>query len=209
MTADSARTDPKGSVLVGLDGEMSGTGLHKGHKLIQAGLAVRVNGQMATFSSLIGWDDTELAWDLEAFRVHGIERDRVLHAPAAAQVDHAANTFLRNVVGPLEGRTLLSVGFNVGAFDHPFFRRTLPATMQTMSRRCIDLNSVCFALDGWGGANRSWQWWKNEACAWAGEQLERNGQAGGPHDAAWDAAQALYVLEFLRTQIHASGQSAG
>jgi hypothetical protein len=197
--------DPRRTVLIGLDGEMSGTALSEGHRLIQAGLALRSGGTVTIFSSLVGWDDDQLVWDERAYDVHRIERERVLDAPRPDEVDAQADAFITATVGELGNRTLISVGFNVAAFDHPFFRATLPKTMRRVSRRAIDLNSLCFALDGWGGDRqvpRSWERWKKDASAWADEQLAADGQAGAPHDAGWDAGRALYALEFLRTQIH-------
>lgn len=203
---NTATADPKGTVLVGLDGEMSGTDLTAGHRLIQAGLAVRAEDGIHLFSSLIGWSEPDLTWDSEAQAVHQIERAAVLAAPSPLEVDAAAAAFLHEATGELGGRTLISVGFNVAAFDHPFFRATLPETMRNVSRRAIELNSLCFALDGLrdgSGRVRSWQRWKEDACAWADERLAADGAAGGPHDAGWDAGRALYVLEYLRGHIHA------
>jgi hypothetical protein len=196
---------PKRTALVGLDGEMSGTELSQGHRLIQAGLAVRCEDGVRVFASLIGWDEDTLVWDEDAYAVHRIERAAVLAAPRPPQVDAVACDFLDRTVGPLDGRTLVSVGFNVAAFDHPFFRATLPNTMRSVSRRAIDLNALCFALDGSPGprgTSISWGRWKKHAAAWADERMAAEGHPGGPHDAGWDAGRALYALEYLRTRIH-------
>lgn len=211
MDVPAAQKNPRRTILIGLDGEMSGSELSAGHRLIQAGIAVRDGEQIRVFSSLIGWPDEQLIWDEEAYQIHYIERQRILDGPAPATVDQAAQTFLNAAVGEHKGLALVTVGFNVAAFDHPFFRAALPGLMGRMSRRAIDLNTVCFALDGWSGdraRDRSWQRWKKDACAWADEQMLAAGHTEGRHDAGYDAGQALYVLEFLRSQIHASSHPA-
>ncbi len=207
--------DPARVRLVGLDGEMSAASLADGGRLIQAGLALRSGSGVEVFSSLIGWADAPMLWEDRAAAVHGIERRRLDDAPAPHEVDRAASAFLteRALAGPREEGvprvTLVTVGFNVAAFDHPFFRHALPLTTSLLSRRAVDLNALCFALDGWDpdpkvASPRTWSGWKRTSKRYANARLAAEGHAGGEHDAGWDAAQALYVLEYLRAHIHAS-----
>jgi hypothetical protein len=111
---------------------------------------------------------------------------------------------------PRQTRTrLVTVGFNVAAFDHPFFRHALPHTTSLISRRAVDLNALCFALDGWDPnpnitTPRTWTGWKRSAKRYANARLTTEGHPGADHDAGWDAAQALYALEYLRAHIHVS-----
>jgi hypothetical protein len=196
---------PDGDLIVtGLDCETSGSDLAAGHRLIQAGLAVLVDGRPDIFSSTVGWpldswDDTN--WSEAAGAVHRISRTTLAHSPTPDEVDLQAESWLLSH-GAVPGRRLvLSVGFNVGSFDHPFFGRYLPRTRALVTHRHVDLNSVCFTLDGWSpeGEPRSWLEWKELAKTHAAAELRHYGAAA--HDAGYDAAEALLSWRWLRDQI--------
>lgn len=208
---DTAEEEGTDIIMLGLDGEMSSADLATGGRLIQAGFALFVNGEVETFTSKIGypldsWDET--TWSARASIVHNITREELAKAPLAAEVDAAAHAWLL-ARGATEGqRTLISIGFNVGVFDHPFFRKYLPFTMSLVSRRNIDLNPLCFTLAGWdpnpSNSVRDWAGWKSSLKDYADAHLTQLGQAGQPHDAGWDAAQALIGWKWIQGSIHAS-----
>ncbi len=190
-------------MLVGLDGEMSAAELEDGGRLIQAGFAMRTSSGVEVFEALIAWGD-EMLWDPRAAAVHGIEEDAVRNAMAPAEVDEAAYSWLMER-GAVEGRRqMIAVGFNVGAFDLPFFRQALPRTMTLISRRSLDLNAVCFTLDGWdprSDDSRSWAGWKRSAKKAATRVIEDAGVSGSEHSAGYDAALAIGCVEYLRREI--------
>ena len=178
-------------VLVGLDGEMSAAELEDGGRLIQAGFAMRTAQGVEVFEATIAWGD-EMLWDPRAAVVHGIAEDAVRSARTPAEVDDAAYAWLMER-GGIEGRRqMIAVGFNVGAFDLPFFRQAMPRTMSLISRRSLDLNAVCFAFDGWdprSDVSRSIQ------------SLNEAGVVGSEHSAGYDAALAIGCIEYLRREV--------
>lgn len=191
-------------VVVGLDCETSGSELSSGHRLIQAGLAAHDGASVEIFSSLVGWPADSWSgneWSLEAEAVHRISRERLADAPPAEIVDADAAAWLLARGGRSHFRRILTVGFNVGAFDHPFFARYLPRTRGLITHRHIDLNSVCFTLHGrpHNGRSHTWQEWKEAAKQAAAAQLSH---VGGAHDAGYDAAEALLAWVWLREQIN-------
>ena len=189
-------------VVIGLDGEMSSAELDQGGRLIQAGLAVRVDGRLEVFSELIGWD--ELEWSEEAAAVHGIDRADIAAASRSEEVDQRVYEWLLARGGRAKRRRLVATGFNVAGFDLPFFRHALPRTMALVSRRSVDLNAVCMTLGGWAtptGPTRTWTGWKDGLKSAADAEIARLGISGHAHDAGYDAAQALLGWEWLRAEI--------
>ncbi len=189
-------------IVIGLDGEMSASSRDDGGKLIQAGFAAATSAGIDVFSSLIRMDGG--LWAEQAAAVHQIPRAELSDAPAAPTVDEHAASWMRGHGGRGDRRHLVPVGFNVGAFDLPFFLDTLPATMSYVSRRTIDLNAVCFFLDGSHcparGEALDWRGWKAAGREFAAERLDTLGVAAGPHDAGWDAAEALVCYDWMRSQ---------
>ena len=119
---------------------------------IQAGFAMMVAGRVEVFTSKIGspldsWDKG--SWSEKAFSIHNITKEELALAPTAREVDLLAYQWLIDRGATAGERALVSIGFNVAAFDHPFFRKYLPKTMSLISRRAVELNSVCFTLAGW------------------------------------------------------------
>lgn len=189
--------------MVGLDGEMSGSELADGCRLIQAGLAVQTATGTDVFCELISWP--EMLWQDRAASVHGLSREAVDAARPAEEVDEAAFRWLL-AHGAKDGeRSVISVGFNVGAFDHPFFRHALPRTMSLVSRRTVDLNAVCFTLDGWDphwqNEPRDWAGWKRSMKAAAVKRLATDGIVGDEHDAGFDAALALHSWLWFKEEL--------
>lgn len=194
----------------GLDGEMSAADLAAGGRLIQIGLAAHLGPDgtpdpaPAVFSSLVN-PGPDLAWDDRAAAVHGYALADVHAAPPAADVDAAACSWLaaHALAGERRG---IAVGFNVGAFDLPHLAAVLPRTARLFSRRTIDLNALCFTLDGlpYGGASApSWSGWKRMATTYAEREIAASAaHAQSAHDAGYDALLHLHAWRFLRAAAH-------
>ena len=192
-------------LIVGCDGEMSSPDLHDGGRLIQAGFAaIDDTGTTQVFSELISWPD--MTWSDRASAVHRLAREDVDAAAPAHEVDVTAANWLTSMGATPQRRHVLTCGFNVAGFDHPFFAHALPDTYRLLSRRTIDLNAICFTLDGWDpnplNDPRDWAGWKKSAVAHAKEALTAHGVTGREHDAGYDAAIALHAFIWLRTQVH-------
>ena len=191
-------------MVVGLDCETSTASLRDGGRLIQARLAVASTSGVETLCALVAWPS--LSWDPASEQVHGISRDSLEGAAGADQVDELCRQWLLAHGADEDTPNVLTVGFNVGSFDHPFFSHALPRTMELVTHRTLELNSVLLSLDGLaprGGEPRSWQEWKRHAKAHAAGWLESVGVVGREHDAGYDAALALGVAHWLRTQMRA------
>jgi len=188
------------ALLIGLDGEMSDSDLDKGAVLIQIGVCDEYGN---TFESLIGhdegWYQTEQASD-----VHKIPDEDILLAQRSHQVDQRLYRWLQlrledaRARGESTGlRPFVPVGWNVGNFDMPFVRRFLPEASSLISRRSLDLNSLCYAFEDsrvtYQGERLSFSKWKNKAHDYAGEALGDSNW----HDALFDAQAALEAYNFL------------
>lgn len=172
---------------VGLDGEMSGTEVNEGARLIQIGLA------LPNRSSYVAYiNPGDLLWDEESAAVHKIERSALPSFENAGQVDQNAFDFLVGQgADPKRRNKTVPVGWNVGAFDMPFVRESLPKTNSLFSRRTVDLNALCFALDGKNDLN--FESWKKRSKEYA---IEKIGYENA-HDAGWDARMSLLCFEYL------------
>ena len=188
------------SIFCGFDGEMSGADLEGGCALIQIGAAIRIDGQVQTFCSDIsptpgppGW------WQPKAAQVHGLTLERLAAAPTASQVDDQLYDWLVAAgADPSRRARLLPVGFNVMAFDMPFVKKFLPRSYSLFSRRGIDLNALCFALAqaDQSSSARSADGYKRLMKQTVDPVVSQlNDQ--GPHNAGFDAAQALLGFEWI------------
>lgn len=172
---------------VGLDGEMSSSDLDRGGRLLQIGLAL-TNG--ASYSAMI--NPGEMLWDEEAVAVPGISRSDLPSDVNSNEVDMNAYGFMISQgTNPKRRTKTVPVGWNVGAFDMPFVRETLPMTYSLFSRRTVDLNALCFALDG--AKNLNFESWKKRSKEYA---IEKIGYEDA-HDAGWDAKMSLHCFEYL------------
>jgi hypothetical protein len=92
------------------------------------------------------------------------------------------------------------VGFNVGSFDLPFLKQSLPILASRLSRRVVDLNSIIFSMSD---TNAKFEKIKADAKDYAFEKM--NGMFDGfknrQHDAEYDAVMSLYCFEYLRAVI--------
>ena len=181
---------------IGLDGEMSGTDINAGHKLIQIGLAKIVDGDMISTSSLL--NPGEMLWSLEAEKVHQFSQETIKADGAEPLViDQELADWVS--LNPDRQRTI-AVGFNVGSFDMPFVSATLPKLRSRLSRRTVDLNSILFAMSDTDG---QFQKIKAKSKDYAIEKMSGmfEGFKDRQHDAEYDAVMALYCFEYLRSVI--------
>lgn len=191
-----------GHLWIGLDGEMTGPEISEGHVLIQIGASI----EGETFVSDIGWPAgypyTEIAME-----VNGIPHERIWetykHGLTADRTDQGLRSWLLDHGASEDKKVLVPVGFNVGSFDMPFVRKFLPESYKLFSRRALDLNALCFGMEGllYGGSTPLWTGWKRMAKGWADMVLAANDsgdQDWRPHNAGYDAAQAVECLNFLR-----------
>lgn len=181
-------------MFVGLDGEMSGTELSEGARLIQIGLAL----DNAAYTANI--NPGELSWDPEAEAVHKIPRESLPSEPNADVTDANAYSFLVSLgADPKRRNNTIAVGWNVGSFDMPFVKETLPQLNSLFSRRTVDLNALCFALDGKeeNGMRVNAETWKKRSKEYA---IEKIGYEDA-HNAGWDAKMSLYCFYYLREQM--------
>ncbi len=190
----------------GLDGEMSSADFETGGRLIQIGVASHTlpDGSETVvpdyFASLI--NPGEFEWNERAAAVHGFTIEDILAAPLAADVDEALVTWLAARGVTAKHRESIPVGFNVGAFDMPHVRLVLPRTWAVFSRRTLDLNALCFTLEGlaYQGTAPKWGSWKRMASTYAERILEPFLADGSlaAHDAGYDSLLHLYAWRFLR-----------
>lgn len=184
-------------IFCGLDGEMTSSEISEGGALIQIGLSLAPD---TTFTATIGHRPGSYTADPKAMAVHGITEAAIAAAPSAAVVDAQARRWLLAHGASTAKKLVIPVGFNVGAFDMPFVKATLPGTYRLLSRRTVDLNAVCFAMDGmpYEGSTPRWTGWKRLAKRAAAQTLADVGVDAAWHDAGYDAAAALVAFEWLK-----------
>jgi len=183
---------------LGLDGEMSGT--TSSHQLIQIGLAI---GARDTLGLDVGWLAGTYRVDPESLQVNGFDHARIQQGQPPEVVDVACVAWLDLRFPGMHAKQLIPVGWNVAGFDMPFVRRDLPKLGARLSYRSVDLNAVCFALDGKVAAGtdgqvrpRSWEWWKKDVKRLALEAMGAG--VAKPHDAEWDAVVSLQAFRVLQ-----------
>jgi hypothetical protein len=188
-------------IIVGVDGEMTGTELKENHKLCQIGIAF---SHHITFESDIGWGPSAYVADPKALEVNKFTINRIETGANQIIVDKLLQAFLIGNGGSLEKRILIPVGFNVGRFDMPFIEDALPKSAALFSRRSIDLNAICFAMHKTiyaHGGYPKWSGWKKLAKTYGKNKIEELQIKGSEHNALYDAILAIFCLEFLRKAI--------
>ena len=184
----------------GVDCETSALNIEEGAGLIQIGIAARgvVNVEDTMFTgSYVNPGD--MHWDEESAAVHLINRETVTESPEPADVDEQMKRWLIDAGAHESARGQnVPVGWNVSGFDMPFIKRYLPNTYWMFSRRTVDLNALCFALDG--KFEKNWEQWKESAKDYAANAFIVNDEFR-PHDARWDAVTSLYAFEYLRNAV--------
>jgi DNA polymerase III epsilon subunit-like protein len=181
---------------IGIDGEMSGNDIDSGHELIQIGLAKYVDDEVQSIGYLI--NPGEMVWSMQAQEVHQFTKDEVeeygIHPET---VDQIVSTWANPTS---QRRDIIMVGFNVGSFDRPFIKRTLPLLYGKFSRRSVDLNSVIFSMST---TNGEFERIKQASKDYAFKKMEGmfSGFKDRQHDAEYDAVMSLYCFEYLQQLI--------
>jgi DNA polymerase III epsilon subunit-like protein len=179
---------------IGLDGEMSSADIHTGGKLIQIGMAKMQDGKMTSIASMLNPGGME--WSEEAEAVHEFTQDYIEKFgldPSIVDQD------LADWVGKgLERGNTIAVGFNVGSFDMPFVKQSLPILFSKFSRRTVDLNALIFSLSD---TDKEFQRIKANAKRYAEQQMNNmfDGFKNRQHDAEYDSVMALYCFEYIRS----------
>ena len=191
-------------VLMGVDLETTMSDPPPRGRLLQIGVCFAVVEPCkpmlsgAKFVSDVGYPDFEtMERSAEADKVHGITLERIGRAKSVWDVDRELSLFLlANGVGP---KRAIAIGWNVGGFDMPFVRFYLPMSAQRFSYRTIDLNAVCMTV----GTARSipWKTLKDKSKAYAAEWIRSSYPEVGPHDAGYDAMEAVVCWRWLVSEI--------
>lgn len=181
---------------IGLDGEMSSADIETGGKLIQIGMAKFVDGQMTSIGRML--NPGSMDWSEEAESVHQFSREYIeKNGEDPAMVDE----MLADWANPTPyRRDFVMVGFNVGSFDRPFVKQSLPILFSKFSRRSVDLNSLIFALSD---TNSKFETIKAKAKDYAFKKMEGmfDGFQNRQHDAEYDAVMSLFCFEYLQSVI--------
>lgn len=197
----------------GLDGEMSSADLSEGGRLIQIGVAAHTtsDGSEALNPEFFGaiLSPGPNTWSLIAEGVHGFTEAEIAAATPAADVDlMLVDWLVAHGADPRRRGNSIPIGFNVGAFDMPHVALVLPRASALFSRRTVDLNAICFTLDGadYDGLARRWDGWKDLASTYAARMIaslipDATTQA---HDAGYDALLHLHAWRFLRAYTRGS-----
>lgn len=209
---DWGRDKPTHFEYVGLDIESSGGPYQKPgekptfqvYQVIQIGLARLKDdsllGEMPVWmSTLIGHDESKLAWDPKAAEVHKIPREAIVNAQTkrSVEVDRMLVEWLDNQgIGKV-----VPVGFAVQGFDLPFVREYLPEFSKRVSMRGVDLNAIVFTVSAATGMG--FEQIKNAAKEYAKRMILQTTSFAEDrsHDAGFDALQALFSFDFFRRGI--------
>lgn len=178
---------------IGIDGEMSSADIETGGKLIQIGMAKLVDDEMISIGRLL--NPGIMDWSDEAEAVHLFTKEFIeTNGEDPAMVDE----MLAEWANPTQyRRDFVMVGFNVGSFDRPFIKQSLPILFSKFSRRSVDLNSLIFSLSD---TNSKFEKIKQDAKEYAFEQMEGmfDGFQNRQHDAEYDAVMSLYCFKYLQ-----------
>lgn len=198
----------------GVDGEMTTAELESGGRLIQIGVTADVDPQGNPLEGSFAYTaffnpGEDFAWSDRAEAVHGFTKNQVKAARPASEVDdELVEWLLANGADSSYRGNIIPVGFNIGAFDMPYIKQTLPKTYARLSHRTVDLNALTYALDGkvYGNNREGYDGnaWKSNAKTYAERMIAkltegRNVKAA--HDAGYDALLHLHVWRFLKAAI--------
>jgi DNA polymerase III epsilon subunit-like protein len=185
---------------VGVDIETSGIDLAAGSRLIQIGISTGLPD--GDYCRLVRPSDGDFEWNPQSALVHNIPLDDIYSAAPDKEIDAELFHWLLAHGADPDKRVLIAVGWNVQSFDMPFIRHSLPLSGDLISRRSVDLNSVCFTMGSmalpYEGSIPRWSGWKRMSKTYAAEKLAAAGVATNEHDALYDAQAALASWEFLK-----------
>lgn len=194
---------------------MTGTSLNDGAELLQiaavgplpvmspSSLSIDSRAQQV-YQSTVGI--TESAhWSIEAESIHGITKEEALKGRNVDLVDVEFSNWLIGLGARSKQRLIVPVGFNVGSFDMKFIKRFLPKSFGLFTRRAVDLNGICFSMEGleYYGEEKSADQWKQLAIQYGRYRLKLTGETkfADAHDAEFDAWVHAYAWEFLKESI--------
>lgn len=176
---------------IGLDLECTGSN-HRLHKMIQIGVATLV-GKPDYFVSDIRQE--LYRYEEEALKVCQFTHERIAAGAPLSVVEEQLLGWLAERVP--EPKRLVTVGWNVGAFDLQFVGNESPAIMERLHYRHVDLNSLVFTLGATLG--RDSMKIKKEAKTWAAAQFVLDFPEIDLtwHDAGYDAMCSIYAWKYL------------
>jgi DNA polymerase III epsilon subunit-like protein len=187
---------------LGFDLETSGSDVEKGHVPIEVGMA---NTEGATFSGYIYWNWGEaFKWSDQAAGVHRLTKQFLdENGLTAGEVANRAKGWLDQHFTAVSPSELHVVGWNVAGFDMPFVSRHLPKLRRRLSYRTVDLNAVLFTMVEANVERPSGGVWtydslKRHVKESSFEAMAHDGHFGKPHQASYDALEALYSWSELR-----------
>lgn len=185
------------------DLETSGTS-HVDSQIIQVGACFGLDD---CFETPVKFEQIGFNWSEEAAEVHGVSLAEALDPrdrPTLREADALFYDWLSDHDG-VQNKIIVPIGYNVGSFDMPFVVDQLPLSSELFSRRALDLNALCFALDQQNERRRSgngkvqrftWEAWKRAAKKEAISILGTD----EAHDALWDAKAAFLAQRWLGEQ---------
>lgn len=197
------------NIFLALDGEMSSPKFAEGGALIQIGAYGAINSSIIDeadnarrFESPIRFEGG--LWEESAESIHGISRKELEDAPTAEDVDDLFYGWLLSIGAKPKRRLIVPVGMNVGAFDMLFVNKFLPRSAELFTRRCVDVNGVCFSMDGipYFDEPKSAAEWKSLSLEYGRRQWRAKfgeDSALAPHDALFDAWVQGFGWEFLKS----------
>ncbi len=197
-------------LFIGLDIETSGTSIKKKHRTIQLGAYYidPIGDQVGQcFKSDITWGGTkslQCEIDPEALKINGYTKDQIMGlSPTVVDVDLKFKDWLISIGCDNQHKRAIGIGWNVASFDLQFIQNDLPISSDYLSYRSVDLNAICFTLDGKEGVNgpQKFDTWKKQAKSYAKDQLKILGYNEAWHDAFYDAAASYYAWIFLKHAI--------
>lgn len=174
---------------LGLDCEMTGTNMDAGHELCQVGAATE-SGEV--FVSEIHCNLINV--DTDSMAVHGIDPGWLKEgAPRASVVDDRLAYFIQQSMG--NRHKAVPVGWGVSYFDMPWVRKYLPRTAAMLSRRSVELGSVCYTVGVTFGLSPDVL--KRRAKRYAEDELTTHQGPARWHNAGFDAQAALLSWQYL------------
>lgn len=185
-------------VFIGLDGEMSGIEPTQGARLIQAGVSYTLESAYITKEFTL--NPGEHTWSLEAELVHKISPEVINKGPSSTEVDSILSLELNNLLSAHQAELLIPIGFNVGSFDLPFFKMSLPKTASLLSHRVVDLNSLIFFVSE-NIPVKDFETLKNNLKTEAKEKIDVLYPNSGAHSAGYDSLEALLIFDNLKNYL--------
>jgi hypothetical protein len=196
-----------------LDGEMTASSIAMGGRIFQIGLVGilkdsdnNMNTQ-ESFSLTFSPGEDEYYWEPEAEAVHGVREEEMLSALIGIEeADEIIYNWLLSQGVDTEKNPAVAVGFNIGSFDLPHIAEALPRTYSLFSKNSVDLNSLCFTLDGleYNGDAADHTQWKRMAKKYAERSISLINDtvyAAEAHNALYDAYLHFYAWKFMHAAI--------